>query len=94
MSLDQQFSNVSEKLQQLLRQHARVRKENDELKQMLQLSKEEQVKTQQQITELHQQIAILKMAAGEMEIKDKKDFEKQINQYIRDIDKCIAYLSR
>ncbi|MBD0368004.1 MAG: hypothetical protein ICV53_18105, partial [Flavisolibacter sp.] len=46
------------------------------------------------VTELHQQIAILKMAAGEMDTKDKKDFEKQINQYIRDIDKCIAHLSQ
>ena len=26
--------------------------------------------------------------------KDKKEFEKKINQYIREIDKCISFLSQ
>jgi hypothetical protein len=48
----------------------------------------------QRIDELQQQVAILKMAAGEMSEKDKKDFERKINQYIKEIDKCISYLSQ
>jgi hypothetical protein len=43
---------------------------------------------------LKQQAAILKFAAGEMNEKDKKEFELTITRYIRQIDKCIAYLSQ
>ena len=43
--------------------------------------------------ELQQQVAVLKLAAGEMSDKDKKTFERKLNQYIKEIDKAIAYLS-
>jgi hypothetical protein len=26
--------------------------------------------------------------------KDKKDFERKINQYIKEVDKCITFLSQ
>jgi hypothetical protein len=29
-----------------------------------------------------------------MSQKDKKDFERKINQYIKEIDKCIAFLGQ
>ena len=45
------------------------------------------------INKLEQQVAILKSAAGQMTEPDKKLFEKHINQYIKDIDKCIGLLS-
>ena len=94
MSVDHQFTSINEKLQLLLKQHARGRKENEQLKRELeeQRKKEEQFKTR--IDELHQQIAILKLAAGEMNEQDKKEFEKKINRYLKELDKCIAYLSQ
>jgi hypothetical protein len=39
-------------------------------------------------------VAILKVATGEMNEADKREFEKKINQYIREIDRCIAFLSQ
>jgi hypothetical protein len=36
----------------------------------------------------------LKFAAFEMTEQDKKEFERTINRYIRQIDKTIAYLSQ
>jgi hypothetical protein len=33
------------------------------------------------------------LSGGDMNEKDKKDFEKQINKYVKEIDKCIAFLS-
>jgi hypothetical protein len=49
---------------------------------------------QAQIDELKQQAAILKFAAGQMNERDKKEFETTISRYIRQIDKCITYLSQ
>jgi hypothetical protein len=49
---------------------------------------------QQKINELSDQIGILKLAGGDMNQKDKKDFERKINQYIKEIDKCIAFLGQ
>ncbi|HMX78942.1 MAG TPA: hypothetical protein PLG91_01435, partial [Ferruginibacter sp.] len=47
----------------------------------------------QQVEMLKQQVGILKAAAGNMNEADKKEFEKTINRYLRDIDKCIGILS-
>ena len=55
--------------------------------------KKKESDTQNRVEELQQQVSILKMAAGEMSDKDKKIFERKLNQYIKEIDKTIAYLS-
>jgi len=93
MAVDQQFNTVNDKLQQLLKQHLRLKKENEQLKQELETQKKNAEAAQQTIEGLHDQIAVLKMASGDMSERDKKDFEKKLNQYIREIDKCIAFLS-
>ena len=94
MSVDQQFTALYEKLQQLLRQYNRLEKENERLRQDLKDSKRTEVLTQGKVEELQQQVSILKLAAGEMSDKDKKTFERKLNQYIKEIDKTITYLSR
>jgi hypothetical protein len=45
------------------------------------------------IAQLQQQVGILKSATGQMSESEKKAFEKIINQYIRELDKCIGLLS-
>lgn len=94
MSVDQQFNTINEKLQLLLKQYGRLQKENDRLKEELSESRNKESLARGRIDELQQQIGILKLASGELTEKDKKDFEKKINQYIREIDKCISYLSQ
>lgn len=93
MSVDQQFNIINDKLQQLLKQHLRLKKENERLRQELEAQQKNTDAAQQTIEGLHEQIAILKLSAGEMNEKDKKEFERKLNQYIREIDKCIAFLS-
>ncbi|MGN6398956.1 MAG: hypothetical protein ACTHMD_00775 [Flavisolibacter sp.] len=94
MSVDQQFNIINDKLQQLLKQYNRLQKENERLKEELQQAKTIEVTTQQRMDELQQQVAILKVASGELNEKDKKEFERKINQYIKEIDKCISFLSQ
>jgi cell division septum initiation protein DivIVA len=94
MTVDQQFNIVNDKLQQMLRQYSRLQKENEKLKQELEEAKDREQQTKQKVENLQMQVSILQVASGEMNDKDKKAFEKKINQYIREIDKCIAYLSQ
>jgi hypothetical protein len=94
MSVDQQFNAVQEKLQLLLKQHNRLKRENEQLRQLLQEQKEQQGLSLQLIEQLEQQVAILKYATMEMNEADKKEFEKKINQFLKEIDKCIAFLSQ
>jgi len=94
MSVDQQFNTINEKLQLLLKQHHRLHKENERLRTELVASTNKEMETQRRMEELQQQISILKVASGDMSEKDKKEFEKKINQYIREIDKCISFLSQ
>ena len=94
MSLDQQFNIINEKLQQLLKQQARLKKENERLRLELEACREKENSFQQKIDELAQQNSILKLAGGDMNEKDKKEFERKINSYIKEIDKCIAFLGQ
>jgi chromosome segregation ATPase len=94
MAVDQQFNTVVDKLQHLLKQYNRLQKENERLKQELQQAQYNETVSLQKMEELQQQITILKTASGELGEKDKKEFEKRINQYIREIDKCISFLSQ
>jgi chromosome segregation ATPase len=93
MNVDQQFTVFYEKLQNLLRQHNRLEREAEKLREELEHSKKREGIALGKIEELQQQISILKLAAGEMTDKDKKTFERRLNQYIKEIDKTIAYLS-
>jgi regulator of protease activity HflC (stomatin/prohibitin superfamily) len=94
MSVDQQFTAINNKLQLLLKALNRLQKENERLKYDLEQAKQKELAAKQSIDELQQQSSILKLASGEMSDKDKKNFEKKINQYIKEVDKCISFLSQ
>jgi chromosome segregation ATPase len=94
MSVDRQFNSLNEKLQQLLKQYHRLQKENEKLKEELVTARNKELETEHRIEEIQQQVNILKITSGDMSEKDKKEFEKKINQYIREIDKCISFLSQ
>ncbi|MBK8953054.1 MAG: hypothetical protein IPM85_13085 [Chitinophagaceae bacterium] len=92
MNTEQQLKRIQDKLQQLLKQHAAVQKENAALKQELQVAGKKISDSQQTIDELKQQTSILKVNADAMSDADKKEFEKRLSHYIKEIDRCIALL--
>ena len=94
MTVDQQFTLINEKLQQLLKQYSRLQKENERLRGELSMAKDKESLAAQKMDEMQQQMTILKVASDELSEKDKKDFKKKINQYIREVDKCISFLSQ
>lgn len=93
MSVDQDFNRVGEKLQQLLKDHRRLQRENEKLHEELAAAQQIIEAGESRVQSLQQQMAVLKLAAGEMDEKEKKVFEKKLNQYIRDVEKVIAALS-
>lgn len=93
-STDQYLKVIQEKLQLLLRQYTALQKENLQLKEELSEARM-QAKTQQENTDqLKQQVELLKFTNTEMSTEDKKQFEKRINGYLKEIDRCIAMLGQ
>jgi hypothetical protein len=90
---EQHLKRIQDKLQLLLKQHTSVQKENSLLKEELERSKAQSLQHQQNINHLKQQVDVLKLNAGDMKETDKKEIEKRINSYLKEIDKCIALLS-
>ena len=89
---EQHLKRIQDKLQQLLKHYVVLQKENGKLKEELEAALQK-ISTQQKAgDELKQQVSILKVSSGEMNESDKKEFEKRINGYLKEIDRCIALL--
>ena len=43
---------------------------------------------------MDEQVSLLKASSGKMDEASRKAFEKQLNHYIKEIDRCIAMLSQ
>lgn len=91
--VEQHIKRVTDKLQLLLKRHQQLQKDNQRQSALIEELKKAKESGTQQIELLKEQLGILKAAAGKMNEADKRDFEKNINRYIRDIDKCIGILS-
>lgn len=91
--LEQQVKRVQDKLQQMLKQSAAVQKEKEKLEKELEKIKDQNTQYLQTINKLKEKVGILKAGNGDMNELDKKEFEKRINNYIKEIDRCIALLS-
>lgn len=90
---EEQIKRIYEKLQLLLKQHASLQKENELLKEELDSAQKQVSQYQETAEALKQQVAILQLGNGNMSGEDKKEFEKKLNTYIKEIDRCIAMLS-
>jgi len=91
--VEKQLKRIQDKLQQVLKDHSALQKENLRLKEELDKNRTQTFAHQQNIEDLKQQVEVLKITSGDWEEGDKKEFEKRINSYIKEIDRCIALLS-
>ena len=91
---EQHLKRIQDKLQLLLKQHVILQKENQSLKEELgQLRKQaEEFNTLSET--LRQRVEILKYNNGEMDETEKKQFEKRLNSYLKEIERCITMLSQ
>lgn len=92
-ALEDDIKRVNTKLQQLLKQYLMLQKQTESLNTALNELKKLNEKQLREINQLQTQVSILKSATGEMNELDKKSFDKQLGQYVKEIDKCIALIS-
>ena len=91
-TLPQDLQRLEEKLQQLIRLQQTLHTENEKLQQALRIAEAEKSTWQQKTTELEQQLNGLKSNQSNLSEEDRKEMEQKINQYIREIDRCITQL--
>jgi hypothetical protein len=92
MSTEQHLRRIHDKLQLLLKEHTVLQKENQQLKAELAAAGRKNSEQQKNVEELKQQVTVLKLGTSGMNEADKKEFEKRINGYLKEIDRCIALL--
>lgn len=80
-------------MQVLIKKHQQLEKENKKLKDELSNLKEIQFDRKQETEVLEMQNAILKASQQQLDDKEKKELEKKLNLFIKEIDRCIALLT-
>ena len=93
-TLESHIKNIHAKLQQLLKKHSFLEKENAKLTSENQAYQKSGKEMKERIFLLEQQVSILKSSMGALANQEKKDFEKIIGEYVKTIDKCISVLNK
>ncbi|MFM2358533.1 MAG: hypothetical protein RLY16_526 [Bacteroidota bacterium] len=91
--LEAQIKSIQQKQLHLVKRYQSLQRDNEKLLQENAALQELQNKQAEELQQLRLQVNVLKSATGSMDEQEKKAFEKQIAQYIREIDKCIHLLS-
>jgi seryl-tRNA synthetase len=91
--MQQELSHsVYQKLQKLVKEHEQLKKENQRLQQQLEEHQATNGQHGQRVAELENQVAVLKSSTGNMDAAAKKEMERRINQYVKEIDNVITLL--
>lgn len=93
MALSQQILQVETKVQQLLKLYTESQKEVQRLsKENIQLKNSVEEKSKQ-IIQLQQKIEALRLTSVGLNDDVKKELDKRINGYLREVDTCLALLN-
>lgn len=92
-TLQTQIKVVNEKLQQLLKRNVYLQKQNELLSSEVNVLKEKEKGYKATIETMNQKMNILQAAGGSMSKENQKNFENQLDRYIKEIEKCINILS-
>ncbi|MCX8020395.1 MAG: hypothetical protein N2747_07885 [Chitinophagaceae bacterium] len=90
---EEHIKRLREKTRKLIQAFEELKKENARLKQALAGAEEKMQDWRRRTEELQLQADVLRLQSLNLSEKDKKEIEKRINRYIREIEKCIALLS-
>ncbi|HCL82815.1 MAG TPA: hypothetical protein DIC22_02515 [Chitinophagaceae bacterium] len=87
-----QLKRVHEKIVLLLKQYQALQKEHERLKEDLKKMQARCESITGDAEKFRLQAEVSRLSGRGMEETDKKTLEKRLNQYVREIDKCIALL--
>jgi ABC-type iron transport system FetAB ATPase subunit len=91
--LQEQLKRITEKLQQVTQRYQLLQKEHEQLSKEVTILREKEKARLIRIDELEMKMTALQTFTGQLNETEKKEVEKRINRYIREIDRCIALLS-
>ena len=86
------LNRVQEKVKQILKQYQHLQQENEKMKHLLRTASEKEAAMNASMNALQQQVIVLKAATNQLEEQDKKELEKRLNHYLKEIDRCINML--
>jgi hypothetical protein len=84
---------IYQKLQKLVKEYEQLKKENQKLHIELNEQLEKNKASSNKVDLLESQVALLKSSTGQMDAAAKKEMERRIQQYIKDIDTAIKLLN-
>jgi chromosome segregation ATPase len=86
------IARISTKLGKLIRHYRALEKEHEKVKAELErrITAEEELRTK--YAAIEQQLALLMASSGETDDQSRKELERKLSLYIREIDRCIALL--
>lgn len=90
--MQEQIQRIENKVQQLLKEYSNGQKEIQRLQKENELLTKQLRSQTEQADQLNQLVDAQSLSGSTMEDKPKKDLEKRINTYLKDIDKCLALL--
>jgi chromosome segregation ATPase len=93
LNLDTQLQSLQDKLQQLLKLYQALQKENQHLKRELALHQAALENKNFRLNQLEQQVDVLQVSAKTQTVEEKKALEQRVDQYLKEIDKCLALLN-
>ena len=91
--LDLQIKSIQDKLQQLLKQHQLLQKENGKLKKDLEKAQLLSNEKEASLQALKQQVDVFKLGSGNLDAGEKNALGKRIDTYLKEIDRCLALLN-
>jgi hypothetical protein len=91
-SPSEHMDRVAAKAARLVRAYLALQKDHEKLQQELERKTEAEQAMREQARQLDIQVQLLKAASGNIDDSGRKELQKQLNQYIREIDRCIALL--
>lgn len=86
------IAKVGAKVARLVKAYRTVLKDNERLKEDLEKKTLAENKLREQTKLMEQQLNLLKATSGNLDEPAKKDLQKQLNHYIKEIDRCISLL--
>jgi regulator of replication initiation timing len=94
LSLFDRLAKVEHQLKKLIDQHSQIRSEKDELAKLNTELKTEIKGLEVRVANFQNQDKITKIVTNTtVEREESTELKNKLNEYIREIDKCIAHLS-
>lgn len=91
--INERLEQFQLKLSQLLKQHVVLQKENNQLKKENAKLKSQLESKEQQMAQLQNQHDALKLSKDGFSEEEKKELEKKIDAYVKEIDYCLSILN-